>query len=107
MAASNTIIKQCRPLCFILLLITYSCLCYVVDTRHSNCLNSGLNILKEKDVKRIKATFDLKSVSIILFYLMYNWVLVALLLYSLSRNNMCIDKYLTIKLPLKTVILVK
>ena len=56
------------PVCFMLLLYSYTCLCYVVDTRTSNCLDSGLNILKQKDVKRIKATFDLKAVSRRLIY---------------------------------------
>lgn len=50
----------------LLLVLFGSCSCYVVDTRAQpplspGCLDSGLNILKQKDVKRIKATFDLKA----------------------------------------------
>lgn len=51
-------------LTLLLLLLIGCCCCYVVDTRvqlSPNCLDSGLNILKKKDVKRIKATFDLKA----------------------------------------------
>ena len=33
------------------------------NTLNPRCLDSGLSILKQKDVKRIKATFDLKAVS--------------------------------------------
>ena len=39
------------------------------NTLNPRCLDSGLSILKQKDVKRIKATFDLKAVSdFTLFY---------------------------------------